>query len=106
MVFRPMGVYTMENKALRQAQEMQIREAFKGAPWANDKAFFDSAFQNMGVDPEKFKYTEQEIMQQQAMQIQPLMGQGAEMGIPTVDTTGATMEPIQEGPGMLPPPMR
>jgi len=109
-VYRPNGVYTMANKVVRQAQEMQIREAFKGAPWANDEKFFDSALNNIGEDPDKFKYSENEIMQQQAQMIQPGMdgmppgGPGMPpQGRPPVDTVGAPMPP--EMPPPMPPEM-
>ena len=83
-VYRPMGVYTMENKSQRQAQLIQIRQNWIGAPWVNDEAFFDASFNNIDEDPEKFKKTEDMIMQDQAAMIQPGMGedQGMPGGIP------------------------
>lgn len=79
-VYRAMGVFTMENKALRQSQIMQIRQAFLGAPWADDEAFFDASFRNIDEDPDKFKKDDNQIMQDQAAMIQP--GIGPEQGMP------------------------
>lgn len=72
-VYKPMGVFTMENKAMRQAQLMQIRQQFLGAPWIQDEAFFDASFHNIDEDPEKFKKDENEILEEQANMIQPGM---------------------------------
>jgi hypothetical protein len=85
-VYRPMGVFTMENKSMRQAQLMQIRQQFLGAPWADDEKFFDAAFQNMDEDPDKFKKDEQQILMEQAQQI-PMGGE------PQTDLTGQPMPP-------------
>lgn len=94
-VYRPMGVFTMENKAMRTAQIMQLRQTFVGAPWLDDEKIFNMAAQSMDQEPEKFKKSEQQIMMDQAAQIQPGMGpEGQPQGsMPPVDTTGAPMPP-------------
>jgi len=92
MSFKPMGVFTMENKAMRQAQLMQIRQAFIGAPWADDEKFFDAAFRNIDEDSDKYKKDEQQILMEQSQMIQPGM-----------DTTGQPMGSMTE-PTAPPPP--
>ena len=61
--FYPVGVYSMENKALRQARLGDIRRQFLGAPWVDDLAFFEAELQNADEDPQKFKVQEAEAMQ-------------------------------------------
>lgn len=70
-IYMPLGVFTMENKAMRQNRLLQIRQAFLGAPWVNDESYFDVVMQNADEDPERFKKTEEMIMQDQAGMIPP-----------------------------------
>lgn len=97
-VYRPMGVFTMENKTLRTAQIMQLRQVFVGAPWLDDEKIFNMAAQSMGQEPESFKKTEEQILQDQAMQIgmePPAEGpQGGNM---------PPMEPMMDRPEGMPP---
>lgn len=94
-VYRPMGVFTMSNKAIATAQIMQLRQTFVGAPWLDDEKIFNLAAQSMDQEPEKFKKDEQQILMEQAQQIQPGMGQGGQPqgAMPPTDTTGAPMPP-------------
>ncbi len=91
-IYTPLGVFTMENKAMRQARILQLRQSFLGAPWLDDEKFFDAAAQTADEDPEKFKKDEQQILEEQAQMIQP-------GGQPEVDLTGAPMEPMPPVPG-------
>jgi len=100
-IYKPMGVFTMQNKAMRQAQIMQIRQAFLGAPWTDDEKFFDASFHNIDEDPDKFKKSEDQIMADQAGMVQPGM-EGEPIGmpprgmppIPPTDTVGQPMPQI------------
>src|SRR3990167_6587555 len=61
-VYKPMGVFTMENRAQTTAQIMQLRQTWLGAPWLDDEKMFDMAAQSMRHDPAKFKRTGQQIL--------------------------------------------
>jgi hypothetical protein len=89
-IYMPLGVFTMENKAMRQARLLEIRQAFMGAPWVNDEAYYDVVMQNADEDPERFKKTEDQIMMDQAQMIQPGMEQGMPPGMPP---QGMAVEP-------------
>lgn len=101
-VYRPMGVFTMANKAMQTAQIMQLRQTFIGAPWLDDEKIFDMAAQSMDQEPQKFKKSEQQILQDQAMQIGQGMAPGGpqEGQMPPADTTGQPMPP--QGPAPIP----
>jgi len=68
-IYMPLGVFTMENKALRQARLLEIRKEFLGAPWVNDESYFDVVMQNADEDPERFKKDEDQIIQEQGMML-------------------------------------
>ncbi len=85
MIYRPLGVFTMENKAMRQNRILQLRQTFLGAPWIDDEKFFDAACQTADEDPERYKKSEEAILQEQAQMIQP--------GMPGTDLTGEPMPP-------------
>jgi len=101
-VYKPMGIFTMANKAIATSQIMQLRQTFVGAPWLDDEKIFDIAARSMDQDPDKFKKDEQQILMEQAGQIQP----GMEGQMPPVDTTGSPMPqqgmPNQEQSGPNP----
>lgn len=90
--FKTMGVFTMENKAMRNAQLLSVRKEFMGAPWQDEEKMWDAAIRNIDEDPDRFKKDEQQILMEQAQQIQP------EGGMPPADTTGQPMPP--SGPSM------
>jgi hypothetical protein len=88
-VYKPMGIFTMTNKATATAQAMQLRQTFVGAPWLDDEKIFDIIARSMDQDPDKFKKTEEQILQDQAGMIgqegMPPMGPEGmpnEMGAP------------------------
>lgn len=101
--YRPLGVFTMDNRFRRQAAVQAIREQFKGAPWINDEAFFDKICQLADEDPEAFKLTEQDILAQQAAMIQPEgsvipgVGPVGNQPPPQLDLTGQPMPPQVNG---------
>lgn len=90
--FKTMGVFTMENKAMRNAQLLSLRKEFIGAPWQDEEKIWDAAFRNIDEDPDRFRKTEQQILMEQAQQIVP------EGGMPPTDTTGQPMP--TSGPSM------
>lgn len=59
----PQGVYTMENKALRQARLAQMDAQFGMMPWLDRIAIFDAEMRSADEDPEKFKLPEAEALQ-------------------------------------------
>lgn len=95
-VYKPLGVFTVDNKFKRQSALQAIRDQFKGMPIVNDEKFFDKIMQLADEDPDSFKYDESEILAQQANMIgtdQAPLGpnpQGEEVG-PKVDLTGTPM---------------
>lgn len=97
-IYKPLGVFTAERKAEQQARILQIRQAFIGAPWIDDEKMYDAACRAGDLDGDMFKKDEQQILMEQAQQIQPGMGQGGPQmgGTPPIDTTGAPMPP--QGP--------
>lgn len=68
-IYMPLGVFTMENKAVRQARLLSIRKEFIGAPWINDESFFDATMQNADEDPDRYKKTEHQILEEQGAMI-------------------------------------
>jgi hypothetical protein len=92
-IYMPLGVFTMENKAMRQARLLGIRQAFLGAPWVNDESYFDVVMQNADEDPERFKKDEMQIMQEQAAMIQPMGGPGMPPGGEQMPTSAPPQEP-------------
>lgn len=62
----PMGIFTMENKAQRQARLAAVREQYVGSPWLNDLAFFEAQLQSLDEDADMFKVPEAEAIQIQA----------------------------------------
>jgi hypothetical protein len=67
----PQGVYTMENKAIRNAQAMQLYSAFAPQPFVDHKGFFDFMAKGSDIDPDKLSHTPEDmeaIMRAQAMQ--------------------------------------
>lgn len=86
-IYKPMGVFGMETKAVRQARILQIRDKFIGAPWIDDEKMYDETCRAGDVDGDMFKKTDEQVMQDQAMQI-PM---GEEGQIPT-DTMGVPMQ--------------
>lgn len=98
--YKPLGVFSMDNKFKRQTAIQSIREQYKGAPWVNDEAFFDKTCQLADEDPESYKLDESQILAQQAGMIQPelgpdgqpipQMGQGGQPS-PAIDLTGQPM---------------
>ena len=91
-VYKPMGVFTMENRAQTTAQIMQLRQTWLGAPWLDDEKMFDMAAQSMRHDPAKFKRTDQQILMDQAGMIgqEPMPPENA--GI-----TGEMLPPMNPG---------
>jgi hypothetical protein len=94
-VYMPLGVFTMENKALRQSRLLQIRKEFIGAPWVNDEAYYDVIMQNADEDPERFKKKESEILDEQAGMI----------GQPGMDGGMPPPPDAMPGPGGMPKPL-
>lgn len=64
--YYPMGIYTMESRAIKQARLSEIRTQYAGAPWLNDIAFFDSMVQSGDDDPARYKLPDAEVMQLEA----------------------------------------
>ena len=92
--YKPLGVFSADNKFKRQASVGIIRDRYKGMPWLNEEKFFDKECQLADEDPDFYKLDELGILQQQAMQITPEGGQGGSMGEasgPAVDLTGTPM---------------
>lgn len=91
--YKPLGVFTMDDRGQRQAQVQSIREQFKGAPWLSDEKFFDKICQLGDQDPDSFKLDESEILAQQAGMIEPELGpDGQPMAQgPQTDLTGQPM---------------
>ena len=92
--YKPLGVFTMDNKFKRQTALQAIREQFKGAPWVDDEAFFKKICQLADEDPESFTLDESQILAQQAGMIEPELGPDGQpmpqmgQGGPAVDLTG------------------
>jgi hypothetical protein len=88
-IYKPLGVFTAERKAEQLAKILQIRREFIGAPWIDDEKMYDSSCRAVELDGDSFKKTDEQIMQAQAMQIQPGMGMEQEMtgnaGIPPME---------------------
>jgi len=59
----PMGIYTMENKTLRQARIDAWIQRFGGFPWADVLAGAKAELQSMDEDPDLFIVPEAEAMQ-------------------------------------------
>ncbi len=91
-IYKPMGVFTMENKAIRQARVLQIREAFKGAPWLDDEKMYDEACRAGDIDGDMFKKSEEDILAEQSAMIQP-EGQIAPEGPGVAPLEGQPMTP-------------
>ena len=90
-VYKPLGVFTMDNRGRRQAQVQSIREQFKGAPWIDDEAFFRKICQLADEDPDTFTLDESAILAQQAGMIQPEGATSFPPPGPAVDLTGQPM---------------
>lgn len=90
-VYKPLGVFTMDNRGRRQAQVQSIREQFKGAPWIDDEAFFRKICQLADEDPDTFTLDESAILAQQAGMIQPEGANSFPPPGPAVDLTGQPM---------------
>lgn len=59
----PQGVYTMENKALRQARVDAIYRTFAPQPWVDHIAFFDRELKDAGEDPTGYRIPPEEMQQ-------------------------------------------
>ena len=59
----PMGVYTMENKAMRQARLAQWDAQFGMMPWANRLAVAEAMLQATDEDPQRFIIPEAQAVQ-------------------------------------------
>lgn len=95
-IYKPLGVFTMENKNMRQTRLIQIRKEFIGAPWIDDEKFYDAICRTADEDGDMFKKTDNQIMQDQASAIHPGMGAGQGMpgnpgSTPPVDMASAPM---------------
>lgn len=85
--FVPMGVYQMENKAMRQARLAQWYQQFGMMPWANAVQVAKTELQSMDEDPELFIHPEAVAME--------IMGKAQQMAVNQVNQM---MQP-QEAPG-------
>ena len=96
-VYMPLGVFSMENKSMRQSRLQAIRQQFIGAPWIDDEAFFDKICQTADEDPKAFK--RQESMLPGMQGLPPGMSpDGMPPGVPPggqppIDLTGTPMPP-------------
>jgi len=100
-IYKPLGVFTMENKTIRQSRLIQIRQQFLGAPWIDDEKFYDAICRTADEDGNMFKKTEEDVLQEQAALIQPGMGQE---GPPQAGVPGAAMPAPMQGQPMPPLP--
>mgnify|MGYP001557776335 CR=1 FL=1 len=55
--YSPQGIFTMENKAMRQARLSSIDQEFAGEPWLNRMAVFDRIVQSADEDPRSLKHS-------------------------------------------------
>lgn len=53
-VYIPLGVFSAENKAMRQARLLALRKEFLGAPWLNDLEIFKAAAASNDEDADRF----------------------------------------------------
>jgi hypothetical protein len=58
----PTGIFTMENKALRQARLGQLREAFINEPWLDSEGIFDLMAKAADEDPDNLKLSEEDMV--------------------------------------------
>jgi len=84
----PQGIFSMENKALRQGRLAQIDSQFGAAPWFNRVEIARAELTAAEEDPSQFIIPEAEavqIMEKAAMMAQGMAQQQAEQGKPAQD---------------------